>query len=198
MGIMGIMAAMDETQVQQLMDALWRTRETLGRTEAELHGLHAALATLVDILAEKGVLANGHRRVFARILAKGKAGDNVELRTGIDKYAVPEADIDCASLAHLCHLRCCALRITLGEQDLDEGGIAWEHNEPYILKRRFDGYCTYIDRQGASGCTIYERRPATCRQYDCRHDPRIWLDFDNRIPAPMPSGLIPVARLIRQ
>ena len=34
------------------------------------------------------------------------------------------------------------------------------------------------------GCTVHEYRPRVCRRYDCRHDPRIWTDFENRIPAP--------------
>jgi hypothetical protein len=31
---------------------------------------------------------------------------------------------------------------------------------------------------------VYEHRPAICRTYDCRKDPRIWIDFEKRIPAP--------------
>jgi hypothetical protein len=31
---------------------------------------------------------------------------------------------------------------------------------------------------------VHHARPRTCRVYDCRRDPRIWLDFERRIPAP--------------
>jgi hypothetical protein len=34
-----------------------------------------------------------------------------------------------------------------------------------------------------------------CRKYDCRHDQRIWIDFEARIPAPLPDtgGNAPIA-----
>ena len=34
-----------------------------------------------------------------------------------------------------------------------------------ILKKGPDGNCIYL---GEGGCTIYERRPAICRTFDCR------------------------------
>lgn len=35
-----------------------------------------------------------------------------------------------------------------------------------ILKHKPNGDCIYLDR--AKGCTIHERRPAICRELDCR------------------------------
>jgi Fe-S-cluster containining protein len=55
--------------------------------------------------------------------------------------------------------------------------------------------CVCIDAGGA--CTIYEKRPASCRAYDCRADPRVWIDFEARIPAPMPETLTPVPKPAR-
>jgi Fe-S-cluster containining protein len=34
-----------------------------------------------------------------------------------------------------------------------------------ILRRREDGACAYL---GPDGCTIYENRPISCREFDCR------------------------------
>ncbi|WP_298800075.1 YkgJ family cysteine cluster protein [uncultured Devosia sp.] len=34
-----------------------------------------------------------------------------------------------------------------------------------ILKQKPDGSCIYL---GATGCTIYERRPVICKAFDCR------------------------------
>jgi Fe-S-cluster containining protein len=53
--------------------------------------------------------------------------------------------------------------------------------KPYALPR-VDGRCVCMDDAGA--CTVYERRPGACRAYDCRHDARVWIDFEARIPAP--------------
>jgi Fe-S-cluster containining protein len=35
----------------------------------------------------------------------------------------------------------------------------------YMLATKANGECVYL---GASGCTIYERRPLLCRSFDCR------------------------------
>jgi uncharacterized protein len=35
----------------------------------------------------------------------------------------------------------------------------------YALKRRANGDCVYL---GPQGCTIYERAPTICREFDCR------------------------------
>jgi hypothetical protein len=34
-----------------------------------------------------------------------------------------------------------------------------------VLKRRADGRCVYL---GKRGCTIHERAPKVCREFDCR------------------------------
>jgi len=38
-------------------------------------------------------------------------------------------------------------------------------NPVYLLATTADGACVYL---GASGCTIYDRRPLLCRSFDCR------------------------------
>jgi Fe-S-cluster containining protein len=74
--------------------------------------------------------------------------------------------------------------ITLSTQDLDEGVIRWDYGRPYrIRKRASDGSCVHDD-PASHGCTVHAQRPRICRTYDCRDDPRIWADFDNRILAP--------------
>ena len=34
-----------------------------------------------------------------------------------------------------------------------------------VLQQRPDGACAHL---GANGCTVYNRRPAVCRSFDCR------------------------------
>jgi len=38
-------------------------------------------------------------------------------------------------------------------------------NPVFLLATEANGQCVYL---GASGCTIYERRPLLCRSFDCR------------------------------
>ena len=100
-----------------------------------------------------------------------------------DKYALTDLpEIDCSSLVPLCKASCCMFTYVLSRQDVLEGVVDWELAAPYETRRREDGYCTHNCSE-AHVCQVYEKRPATCRVYDCRADARIWVDFDRRIPA---------------
>ncbi|MBD2080952.1 YkgJ family cysteine cluster protein [Leptolyngbya sp. FACHB-17] len=94
--------------------------------------------------------------------------------------------IDCQSRLHLCKARCCKLSFPLSFQDLDERIIAWDYSKPYQIRQSAEGYCVHCDRT-TRGCSVYEHRPTVCRAYDCRNDQRIWIDFEQRIPAPEDS-----------
>jgi hypothetical protein len=110
---------------------------------------------------------------------------------GDDKYALDAAElpqIDCDARLALCHAACCRLGVPLTQQDLDEGIVQWNRDQPYLNQRQPDGYCVHSDGHNRR-CTIYEQRPGLCRTYDCRNDGRIWLDFDHRIPNPSLDGI---------
>jgi hypothetical protein len=141
--------------------------------------LAARLEWLVDTLILRGQIPATFRRLIARVGGERRA---VRLATFRDKYAVDSADIDCAARIPLCRARCCSFEVTLSAQDVAEGGIPFDLHQPYAMPRREDGGCVCKGDDGA--CTIYARRPGACRAYDCRHDPRVWIDFEQRIPAP--------------
>lgn len=144
----------------------------------------ATVKLLVDVLIGKDVLAHGHRRVLDK--AAERAGrvtlPQIRLGTCEDKHAVVGPDIDCASLLPLCRAQCCHLEAALSKEDIADGELEWEVERPYLLKRASDGYCQYLGANGGCGC--YEIRPGACRKFDCRQDPRIWYDFERKIPAP--------------
>jgi len=101
-----------------------------------------------------------------------------------DKYQVEGPDIPCAELLHLCQARCCAMHFELSTQDLDEGVIRWDYGKPYQIRQRdSDKYCVH-NHPTSRGCTAHEFRPRVCRIYDCREDDRVWIDYEQRIPAP--------------
>jgi len=122
-----------------------------------------------------------------------RAGDadqptRVALDLGADKYSVASSDVPCAELVHLCHARCCRLTFALSTGDLDEGVIRWDYGQPYLIRQReSDGYCVHND-PSSRGCTVHAFRPRVCRQYDCRNDARVWIDYERRIPAPLSEG----------
>ncbi len=158
----------------------------------------AYVQALADVLVEKGILKQEEldeplkkaREEVAQVLMP-----RVRLADMGDKYAEGQSvEIDCFARLPLCHARCCTFKFFLTKQDLDEGVARWDYGNPYWIKQAKDGYCVHSDPH-TRGCTIHDQRPHVCRQYDCRNDKRIWIDFEKRIPAPMQpvSGDAPVA-----
>jgi Fe-S-cluster containining protein len=134
---------------------------------------------LVTMLQWAKILEPHHIQLMQQ-LRPAVANRRVRLSVVTDKRSVGSPDIDCASLVHLCKVRCCrAFDVELSREDIADG-IEWEIEAPYLLARSHSG-CTYL---GDSGCTVYDKRPATCRKYDCREDPRVWIDFDKKLLAP--------------
>jgi hypothetical protein len=173
---------------------LKRSMDADERSSASVAGLQETVDLLIRILAGKGLLNEGHQRLLAKVREKARAErPKVRLRLFVDKYQQPNSPIDCEKRIHLCHGRCCAFTVELSMQDLDERALLWEVEAPYLLRHEADGYCSHMDR-GKRSCGVYHNRPASCREYDCRTDQRVWLDFEKMIPAPMPEGLSPPAR----
>jgi Fe-S-cluster containining protein len=166
-------------QVVSLAQALSAFRSCSDDEQLDLDVLGSRFETLVSLLLWAEVLRPHHLRAMQQ-LRPAVANRRVRLQLITDKRAVASPDVDCASLAPLCKVRCCRdFDIALSREDIDDG-LRWELEAPYLLERGSEG-CAYL---GEQGCTVYDRRPATCRSYDCRQDPRVWIDFDKKIPAP--------------
>jgi hypothetical protein len=171
-------------------DQLDAAMRTLERYQGEARLAHAELAARVTALVE--TLAAGdrlalaeyeHRRKRALERLRGSLEERAQLGPDVDKYALEELpQIDCASILPICKARCCTLSVCLSARDLNEGILSWDYQRPYQIRRRQDGYCVYSEL-GSRRCGVYQSRPAPCRTYDCRRDPRIWVDFEQRILA---------------
>lgn len=154
-------------------------------TLATLRELRTAVELLIQMLSARGALSAGEVRLLtkAALGARNTPPQRVRLSIVDDKYSVAPAEIDCASRIHLCKAVCCSYLVELSRQDVEEAKLLWHIDEPYVLKRGVDGYCAHFDR-GGGGCTVHAVRPVACRQFDCRNNPRIWVDFEKRIPSP--------------
>ncbi|MEO7733025.1 MAG: YkgJ family cysteine cluster protein [Kofleriaceae bacterium] len=176
--------------LDDVVDLVANALRELDRRQRQTHeavdGLRARLVALTDVLVAKQVLTAGNQTHIERCAKNGgEERPKVRLRLNdVDKYNMVHGEpVDCADRMPLCKARCCKLTIVLSEQDLDEGKLRWELDDPYVMRRGKDGRCHYQDRS-TGGCTNYEHRPSTCRSYSCKQDRRIWLDFENKIPAP--------------
>lgn len=186
-----------EEAYRSFAGALRKAQAEAATNEKHVLELRAVLNQLIEILISSQVLNPGHRRVFEKTSYYAARGQppKIKLRVVGDKYEFPNSEVDCEARYHLCHARCCSFTFALSKQDVEEGKVLWEIEDPYVIRHEEDGYCSHLDRD-TFFCSIHEHRPATCRGYDCRGDTRIWLDFENRIPAPMPEGLLQLQRRV--
>jgi hypothetical protein len=162
-----------------MIASLTALAETVGARDDHAD-LAAKLEWLIEALILRGQLPETYRRLVTKIHATGDRSV-VRLATFRDKYAIESAEIDCASRIPLCGARCCSFDVTLSAQDVAERQIPFDITQPYALPRA-NGRCVCMNADGT--CDVYAQRPGACRAYDCRHDPRVWIDFDGRIPAP--------------
>ena len=140
----------------------------------------ARLEWLIDLLILRDQLPASFRRLADKVKGQGDRSV-VRLASFRDKYAIASPEIDCAARIPLCGARCCSFEVTLSAQDVAERSVPFDLHRPYALPRD-QGRCVCMNADGA--CTIYDQRPGACRAYDCRHDRRVWIDFEARIPAP--------------
>jgi Fe-S-cluster containining protein len=159
------------------------------QTKQRLGDLSATVYALMETLVAKGVLPMedyDKRREAAvkREAERSRAHEFLPVLSEVaDKYKLTQLpNIDCDARIPLCKARCCTLTFPLSTQDLDERVVRWDYGKPYYIGRRADGYCVH-NQEETRGCGVYHQRPAICRTYDCRKDPRIWQDFEKRIPA---------------
>lgn len=162
-----------------LVDELTALVETVAARDDHAD-IAARLEWLIDALILRDQLPPSFRTLADKIHGQGDRSV-VKLAMFRDKYAIASSDVDCAARIPLCGARCCSFDVTLSAQDVAERSVPFDIMKPYQLPR-VDGRCVCMDDQGA--CTIYDKRPGACRAYDCRHDRRIWIDFEARIPAP--------------
>jgi Fe-S-cluster containining protein len=166
------------------------------QTQQGVAELQQQFETLIEIMLAMGTMKPGHAELIKKLRRRVEAARKtmVELASEEDKHAVQGEPIDCASRLELCQARCCSFGVVLQRSDVEEGELEWDIDKPYRLARDPDGYCRHLGREDG-WCQRYEHRPATCRRYSCKEDRRVWIDFEARIPAPLPSTLIPLKRL---
>jgi Fe-S-cluster containining protein len=154
----------------------------------------AHIYSLIELLLAKGIIGIEELEERKKIIEKRledsykKAKIGVRLQQNeVDKYKITEeVKIDCENRKHICRAACCRLTYSLSVQDIYEG-IRWDLGKPFLNARGPNGYCVHL-RPDVLECSIYEQRSASCRNYDCRNDKRIWLDFDKMVINPQLYG----------
>lgn len=146
--------------------------------------LAAHVVALTEVLNER--LEGIDDAVAARLratLEKIRIADLGGTRVALDILEhKPTADVPCLENMPICKARCCRFTFALSSDDLDAGVVRWDYGRPYIIRQReSDGKCVHNDAD-TGYCTVHTQRPHICRSYDCREDPRVWVDYEKRIP----------------
>ena len=142
---------------------------------------------LIELLSEKGLVdidALDRRKevVSERLMAKLREnGTGTVLQDPeYDKYTFQDGvEIACKDRVHLCRAACCRLPFALSKQDIREGIVRWELGHPYLIAHNGEGTCYHLNRETRT-CEVWDNRPVPCRGFDCRHDERIWRDFEKK------------------
>ncbi len=180
----------DQIETREILDGFLYSYRQLDTSAVKLFEASAHLYALIDLLVAKGVICKEEldereKEVKEQLNTRFKQADiGVRVRREeVDKYAITcQLNTDCESRLHLCRAACCSMAYPLTMQDIKEG-IRWSLGRPFLNARGQDGYCVHWEHSNCR-CSIYEQRPAVCREYSCRQDSRIWLDFDKMILNP--------------
>ena len=100
--------------------------------------------------------------------------------------------LDCESGKQMgCAAFCCRLLVRLQPGEKEPGG----NNHPLkscVDKIPHSGLCIYYSEQKQQ-CTVWDRRPQTCREYNCNEDPRL-----NMVLAEGYRGLVHLAKRVSE
>jgi Fe-S-cluster containining protein len=171
--------AVERLERQTARGSVFTHREL--RQIAERHNLiEAFLYGLADALMAKGLLSAEEIEIAAQAVKAEMQDSSQTAASGVllrETDPQPGEPVNCSERMHLCKAVCCRLHFTLSAEEVEGGKVKWDLGQPYRIRHEQDGYCTHIDRETLR-CNTYEHRPAVCRSYSCRHDTRIWKDFE--------------------
>lgn len=97
------------------------------------------------------------------------------------------ADIDTAVTCASCEACCCRLQVLLmAGDDVPDQLIEYDQWNAAAMHRLADGWCAALSRDTLL-CTIYQRRPAVCREYAAGGSDCIIERTLHHIPMPTPT-----------
>lgn len=147
---------------------------------------HSVMQTVIGIpwLSTYGPSTRWRRMSWAMDLSAGKK--NAAFQSAAHEYTGNEmrnveressrmsqiedntADVDCdAGRRQGCGTFCCRLLVRLKPHEIepDRDGVPGKR----FVDKDEDGYCAHFEKT-SSLCSIWDRRPATCRDYSCNND----------------------------
>lgn len=183
-------------RVADMVLQLRRQKELEGRLHGRIERLESRLRETQRILREMLVrflsseTPSGETDHTEDILSRigldtrYQAGLGILLyQPGVRGKAVAEGVVDCESRLHVCRGACCTLGFALTAEEVEAGGIEWDSDKPFYIRKDERGFCVHRDSE-TGRCLVYDHRPAICREYSCEKDGKMWADFKAMEPGP--------------
>lgn len=168
---------------RQLERSSFFTHTALGMQAERINEIESFLYGVIDVLTRKGIvvpdeLTKAAEDVRKEMLEKGEqAHTGVGIRIDDPENQPAYVPVNCSERMHICGAVCCKLNFALSVEEIEAGVVKWDLGQPYFIRHEVSGYCTHVDEK-TKCCSVYENRPAVCRNYSCAGDKRIWTDFE--------------------
>lgn len=150
-----------------------------------IHSLESTLYGLVDLLANKRVIAESELAACSHRVARSIEERGERAHGGVVLRAVPpepqvSTPVNCEERIAVCKAVCCRLSFPLSAEEVQNGQFKWDLGQPYFIRHDEHGTCVHHDCSTGT-CTVYSTRPGPCKRYSCEGDERIWKDFANMV-----------------
>jgi len=162
-----------------LHSVLAEQAQRANQVEAVVNGL-ADLLVRLELVSSDDLVASVEETRKAISEAGRQLSVGVAIRGDGEAVTIPADEIDCEARIPYCKAVCCRLRFPLTVSEIETGPVKWDLGRPYFNRQAPNGYCHCFD-DDSHGCTVYDDRPAPCRQYSCANDSRIWKDFEGMV-----------------
>ncbi len=174
-----------DTFLPRLLSSLNNLHNDIARQQRVEFEQAVILQCLMQVLMDKGLVSKAELDAHFPNMAAGlevvrsnMLGGPTTARPPAD--AVEPVDLDCNAHHAVCDAACCtSFNVFLTADEAASNKYLWDVAMPYRLLVDDDGRCVYFDNVGHR-CTIWQDRPAACRNFDCRDDGRIWDDYASR------------------
>lgn len=120
------------------------------------------------------------QRAYIRKMIEKLMEKRIFVVYGDEDEAAEPVVFDEGGRRELCNAICCSFIFALTKRDVEKGIVKWNPKKPYFIARDEDGYCPHLDRVTLM-CMVWDDRPERCRNFDCRQDKNVWLDWGKGI-----------------
>lgn len=169
---------------RQVERAGFYTHTAIGRNSIRLAEVESFLYGIVDVLLSNGQISSEQitqavENVRQELASQGDVPNaGVSLRIDAQTESRDEEVlVNCTERMPICNAICCKLDFALTHDEVETGKIKWDLGRPYYIRHGKNGFCVHNDRKRGC-CSLYEDRPAICKNYSCANDTRIWKDFE--------------------